>query len=231
MRKLGAVATALLLMGGVAAEQREHEMTTYMFVLLHRGPNRAPMGEREIQRLQEEHLAYMGQLHGDGKLVLEGPVDSGGDLLGVVVLDAATVEQAQALMAADPWVRVGKRSTEIHPWWTAKDVLLRPPDLRHNARCWLGLALRPAGAPDYPAEKLREIQASHMENIGRMAESGDLVLAGPMGDDGVLRGIFVFRTSDPSRIVELFKHDAAYRAGRLEMKLYPWHVPRGSLPD
>jgi uncharacterized protein YciI len=90
--------------------------------------------------------------------------------------------------------------------------------------------MRPEKAPEYPEEKLQELQAGHMANIRRMVDSGDLVLAGPMGDDGRLRGIFVFRRIDPERITTQVAEDPAIKAGRLEMELYPWNVPRGSLP-
>lgn len=215
----------------VAASEPEYEMTTYQFVLLHRGAERSPIGERGIQRLQEERLAWLERLHRDGSLLIEGPLDGGGDLRGVIVLDAGSIEQAEALLADDPWIAAGRIRPEVHPWWAAKDVLNRPQALDRNRRCWLGLLERPPDAPDYSEEKLEEIQAGHLENISRMAASGDLVIAGPMGDDGVLRGIFVFRTKDSERIVELFKQDPANQAGRLQMRLFPWHVPQGSFED
>jgi len=51
-----------------------------------------------------------------------------------------------------------------------------------------------------------------------------------MGDDGRLRGILVFRATDPERITTAVAEDPAIQAGRLEMELYPWNVPKGSLP-
>jgi uncharacterized protein YciI len=216
------------LTGGLLAVEPEYEMVTYQLVLLRRTPHDTPFGEREIQRFQEERLAYLSRLLHDDVLIIEGPVD-GGPLRGVVVLDAGSIEAAEALVAEDPWVKAGMVRAEIHPWWTAKGMVKKPADLGRNARFWLGLLERPAAAPDYSEEKLSEIQAGHMENIRSMAQSGDLVLAGPMGDDGPLRGIFVFRGNDVERIVELFRQDPAHRAGRLAMTLYPWHVPAGAL--
>ena len=69
-----------------------------------------------------------------------------------------------------------------------------------------------------------------IESRDFLVRRGDLVLAGPMGDDGRLRGIFVFRRIDPERITAQVAEDPAVKAGRLEMELYPWNVPRGSLP-
>lgn len=212
----------------IAGAEPEYEMTTYQLALLRRGPADPPLGEREIQRLQQERLAWLGRLLEEDKLILEGPVD-GGPLRGVVVLDAGSLEAAEATMAEDPWVRAGRVVPEVHPWWTARGIVRKPAGLARNARFWLGLLERPAGAPEYSAERLQEIQAGHMANIERMAQSGDLVLAGPMGDDGPLRGIFVFRGASSERIVELFRQDPAHRAGRLALTLYPWHVPAGAL--
>ena len=67
-----------------------YEMTTYQFVMLLRGPNQRPMGEREIVRHQGAHLEYLKSLHEDGKAIIAGPLSRGGEIRGVVVLDAGS---------------------------------------------------------------------------------------------------------------------------------------------
>jgi uncharacterized protein YciI len=148
----------------------------------------------------------------------------------VVVLDVGSVEEAEAVMAEDPWVGAGRLEAEVHPWWTAKGIVQDTDEFLYQDTCYLGLLKRPENAPAYPEDKLQELQAGHMENIRKMTDSGDLVLAGPMADDGVLRGIFVFRDGNPQQIADRVAEDPAVRAGRLEVELYPWNVPRGSLP-
>ena len=63
-----------------------------------------------------------------------------------------------------------------------------------------------------------------MANIQAMAASGDLVLAGPLTDEGplvedsrgcFLRGVFVFRGTDEKHLREIAAPDAAIQAGRL----------------
>src|SRR5262245_47477257 len=44
------------------------------------------------------------------------------------------------------------------------------------------------------------IQAGHLANIGRMADEGLLVAAGPLLDGGDLRGVFVFRDDSLARL-------------------------------
>lgn len=67
------------------------------------------------------------------------------------------------------------------------------------------------------------LQRAHLDNIGRLAEEGKLVLAGPFMDSGEMRGIYVFdvRTIEEAR--ELTETDPAIEAGRLEMELRPWY--------
>jgi len=226
----GLLGSTVLALGAQTDISREYEMTTYQLVLLLRGPDQRPMEEREIQGLQEAHLAYLKRLLDEDRAIIAGPVDGGEDLRGIVVLDVGSVEDAQAVMAEDPWVRSGRLKAEIHPWWTAKGIFRETDEFLHHETCYLGLLRRPPNAPEYSEAKLQEIQAGHMANIQRMAQAGALVIAGPMADDGALRGVFVFRAGDPERIREMVAQDPAIEAGRLGMELYPWNVPKGSLP-
>ena len=76
--------------------------------------------------------------------------------------------------------------------------------------------------PDDPA-RARELQAAHMANIRRMAEEGQLVLAGPFMDDTDIRGIYLFATDDLHEASEWTATDPAVQAGSLVMELHPWY--------
>ena len=64
-----------------------------------------------------------------------------------------------------------------------------------------------------------------MDNIRRLAEDGQLVLAGPYLDDGELRGIYVFAVETLEEARALTETDPAVQAGRLAMELRPWYGP------
>lgn len=68
-----------------------------------------------------------------------------------------------------------------------------------------------------------ELQRAHMDNITRMAEEGDLVVAGPFLDEGPLRGIYIFNVETVEEARALTESDPAIAAGRLEMELHPWY--------
>lgn len=68
-----------------------------------------------------------------------------------------------------------------------------------------------------------ELQRAHLDNIRKMAEEGDLVLAGPFMDDGEIRGIYIFDVRTVEEARKLTETDPAVQAGRLEMELHPWY--------
>lgn len=79
--------------------------------------------------------------------------------------------------------------------------------------------------PNRPQDSLAsaKLQAAHMENIGRLAEQGKLVLAGPFLDNTDLRGIYVFDVKTIEEAKALTETDPAIQAGSLVMELHPWY--------
>lgn len=67
-----------------------------------------------------------------------------------------------------------------------------------------------------------KLQAAHMANIVRMAESGELVVAGPFLDKGDIKGIYIFNVETIEQAKTLTETDPAIKAGRLIMELHPW---------
>ena len=83
---------------------------------------------------------------------------------------------------------------------------------------------------DIDSLSLAKIQEGHMANINKMAESGKLQIAGPFGDDGNWRGIFIFDAATEEEVKELLKDDPAIQSGRLAYEIHPWWtMPGGCL--
>jgi uncharacterized protein YciI len=99
------------------------EMTTYYHGLLRRGSKWTPEVTEETERLQEAHLAHIRRMFDEGDLVIAGPFTDDGDIRGVFIFRTGTLEEAQALAAADPAVRAGRLIVEIHPWMVPPGVL------------------------------------------------------------------------------------------------------------
>jgi uncharacterized protein len=94
----------------------------------------------------------------------------------------------------------------------------------------LVLLKRPPDAPDFPEERLDEIQAQHLAHLGEMAARGAMVASGPFGDqpDESLRGMCLYRT-DLEETRRLAAQDPAVRARRLAVDVLTWWFRAGTV--
>lgn len=69
-----------------------------------------------------------------------------------------------------------------------------------------------------------ELLKGHMQNIGRLAEEGQLVLAGPMTANTGVEGIYVFNVTTVAEAEALSLTDPAVKAGLFAMEYHPWYA-------
>lgn len=80
---------------------------------------------------------------------------------------------------------------------------------------------------DQDTTTVAKLQEGHMANISRLASLGKLMVAGPFGDDGDLRGIFILDCKDEAEVRALCNTDPAITAGRLAIEIHPWWTAKG----
>ena len=95
----------------------------------------------------------------------------------------------------------------------------------------LVLLQRPEHPREYAENKLEEIQKAHLAHLRQLAESGKLMVAGPLDDqpDPRLRGIEIFRAGSLEEAKRLAGEDPAVKAGRLEVVVMTWYTEKGAL--
>lgn len=94
---------------------------------------------------------------------------------------------------------------------------------KYGMRTYVMAFLKAGPNRNLPPEKAAELQKAHLDNIGRMAKSGKLLLAGPFLDQGELRGIYIFNVPTIDEARALTMTDPAIQAGSLVMELKPWY--------
>lgn len=94
----------------------------FVFGFLMRGTSTSQSPD-EAQAIQKGHLAYMDELHTQGKLVAAGPFADNTDYRGIVIYRVSDVEEAKQLAAGDPAVKAGRLRIDARPWMTFKGIL------------------------------------------------------------------------------------------------------------
>jgi len=105
------------------------------------------------------------------------------------------------------------------------------PDMT-GMRVFYMVMLNRGSKRDHPQEEVMQIQRDHLANITRLAKEGYIVMAGPMMEDGDLRGIFIFDAENKEIVDSLCKTDPAIAAGRLDYVIHSWFTKEGvCLPE
>ena len=197
--------------------------------LLKRGPKWVNEENTETKRLLQQHIEFLTSLLESGKAVLAGPITDRGEVTGVLVLRAKSAAEAKEWVENEPTVASGFQVVEMHPWWS-EDIFGKPVQPLKLTKTYLAFLTRGEKWTPEKTPETEEIQKGHMANINKLAEMKKLVAAGPFGDNGRLRGIFVFRVASLEEAKALTATDPAVQAGRLAMDIHPWLIPEGVLP-
>ncbi|HXB57652.1 MAG TPA: YciI family protein [Vicinamibacteria bacterium] len=75
------------------------------------------------------------------------------------------------------------------------------------------------------------LQEAHLANIRSMWRAKKLIVAGPLGDDGDLRGIFLFQVPSLEDAKALTTSDPLVKEGHLVGEIHPWWVEKNALPE
>lgn len=212
-----------------AKNEPAHKMLQFHMAILKRGPKWSAAETAETKRLHEEHVNYVISTIDSGKTVIAGPFTDGGEITGVYVFRASSAAEAKAWADADPSVAAGLYVAEMHPWWS-EDIFSKPAKPVKLVPMYFAFLTRGEKWTPEKTPATEEIQKGHMANINRLADMKKLIAAGPFGDDGRLRGIFVFRVGSVEEAKALTATDPAVQAGRLAMDIHQWMVPEGILP-
>jgi uncharacterized protein YciI len=216
----------------IVAQPAEHKMVQFQMAILKKGPAWETTKLEERNATLQKHVANVISLLDSGKAVIAGPFNDDTAIAGIFIFRVASAEEAKVWVDGDPAVKAGLMTAEMHPWWS-EDIFKKADTspLKLETVYFGFLKSGPNRKPgDGTTPEIQELQKAHIANINRLAETKKLVMAGPFGDDGDYRGIFVFRVSSLQEAQELAATDPMIKIDRLRLDLHPWHVPVGVIP-
>ena len=208
-----------------------HKLVQFQMAIMKKGPKWETTKADERNAIVQQHLANVVSLLDSGKAVITGPFDDDTDLAGIFILRASSTAEAKSWVDADPAVKAGLMVPEMHPWWSEDVFKKANSPLKLNPVYFAFLKRGPNRKEgDDKNPEIQELQKAHIANIQRLAAMKKLLVAGPFGDNGDLRGIFVFRVGSLEEAQSLCATDPMVKAGRLVVELHPWQIPEGVLP-
>ncbi|HEX5703389.1 MAG TPA: YciI family protein [Pyrinomonadaceae bacterium] len=209
---------------------QENKLVQFHIAIVKRGPNWTDRSV-EFQKVRQEHRNYVMSLIESGKAVAAGPFGDNTDTVGIIIFRAANVEEAKSWADADPAAKAGHHINEMLPWWS-EDVFGKASKPANHETVYFGFLKRGPNRKegDGQTPEVQELQKAHIANINRLAETKKLVVAGPFGGNGELRGIFVFRVGSLKEAQDLAATDPMIKIDRLRLELHEWKVPAGLIP-
>lgn len=216
----------ILLLQLNVAEPRD--IQTVHLALLLKGPKWTAEATPDTERLQRAHLAYLTKLGAEGQALIAGPFGDDGEIRGIVMLKAASMDEAKALAGADPAVAGGRLTPEILAFaapgnWFGFDPVKDGLPMRRYVFGFLNAGPNQEGA----AEALARLQDAHLAHLWTLREAGALVMGGPIVTPGVRRGVVVLAVDSLDEARTLAEKDPAVAAGRFVVELHPWFAADG----
>ena len=104
------------------------DLDAYELVFLRRPESEPAYDDAELDRIQQEHLAYHARLRESGHIVTNGPVMDQPDpaLRGLTFYRTGSLEEARQLAEADPAVVAGRLTIEIMTWYCRPGTMTKP---------------------------------------------------------------------------------------------------------
>lgn len=95
----------------------EYGMKRYVLVILKTGP--ATISEKPVvDSLFRGHMANIGRLAQEGKLVVAGPLQKNDKTYrGIFILNVKTLDEAKALLQTDPAIKANLLDSELYSWY------------------------------------------------------------------------------------------------------------------
>ena len=91
-------------------------MRQYVMAFLKTGPLKVDDKVKQTE-LMKGHFGMINRLASEGKLIVAGPFMEGGELRGIYLFDAKTVDEARAMTETDPSIKEGYFKVDFVKWY------------------------------------------------------------------------------------------------------------------
>lgn len=189
----------------------------FTFVFLNTNPGKPELPKEQVDSLMAGHMANIGRLAKEGKLLIAGPFYDGG---GIFVLATASKDTAWEWLRTDPAVRANRWNIELLPY--------QP---RRGGVCAVGETytmttyqfVRYTPVEGISGEQSRTAWENHGRHLRTFAPADSVVAEGMLGE--AESAIFIYRGEAKE---EFINADPAVQDKRLQATMRKIFIARGS---
>ena len=90
------------------------DMTPYVLAVYVAGPKHLKDSPEQLE-IAKQHLKFVRRMIEQKKYMFAGPLMDNGEMLGVAVVAAASVDEAKQITSGDPAIAAGHMTAKLHP--------------------------------------------------------------------------------------------------------------------
>jgi uncharacterized protein YciI len=90
------------------------DMTPYFLAIYVAGPKHLKESPEQME-LAKQHLKFIRRMIEQKKYMFAGPLTDNGEMLGVAVVAAASIDEAKQITSGDPAIAAGHMTAQLHP--------------------------------------------------------------------------------------------------------------------
>ncbi len=185
----------------------------FHLVFLNKKENKTPIPEAEEKVLMEKHLANIGRLAKEGKLIAAGPFDGGG---GIFILKTTSMDSVKAWILTDPAVAANRWNVEMLPYLPRMGGVC---SVGENYEMTNYFFVRYHGTS---SQKLRSAWSQHQQFLRSWTDAGLVIAEAKLGDNDVV----LVMKEDPTQ--EKLAADPLVKDGGFQPTLKKLYIAKGS---
>jgi uncharacterized protein len=215
-------------------EMPKFDMGEYQLGILRRGPKweaTTDANKDALTKLQAGHMANIQKMAALGKLVAAGPMAGDGEIRGIFICQAGSIEAAQAMATDDPMIQAGRLKLDWYVWQAPKGIgekmlaeyKTNPAMKMTMTKYYLTLLIAEPKADIAAAQKLLP---SHLWDIRHNLDDKKYVSAGPFDGKSEIRGLFIINAESFEAAQAIAQRDPMVKAGHLKAEMHTWWVAK-----
>lgn len=205
----------------------------YVFGFLRAHPQRTELPQAQVEEIQKGHMAHLGKMGREHKLVGAGPLGESKDIRGILIFRDTTLEEARAVASQDPAVLNKRLIVDLFEWPISETLgdkalakMKEGPDAKWSMNMrsiviYWRTAQWPADLGE-PANKA--VVEGHMKFQEKLRASGQIYVLGGLRGSKEFLGVAIYKSPDAAASLKVTDDDPFVQKGWVKPQAFPLYI-------